>query len=130
MGAVSTAMVWGHWYLTEGTLPAKPMRELSWLLIGILAAQTVVVVANSIIPESITPTPSNPVDGGLLANPMFYFRVGVGLVFAGVLAVLSLHTARIKAMQSATGLLYIAMGAVFTGEVLARGIQFLTAKPV
>lgn len=130
MGAVSTAMVWGHWYLTEGSLPAKPMHELAWMLIGVLGLQTVLLVVNSLIPENVTPTPANPIDGGLLANPMFYFRIGVGLVFAGILAVLSLHTARIKAMQSATGLLYIAMGAVFTGEVLARGIQFLTAKPV
>jgi hypothetical protein len=35
-----------------------------------------------------------------------------------------------KAMQSATGLLYIAMGAVFVGEVLAKGLMFLTGRPV
>jgi hypothetical protein len=34
------------------------------------------------------------------------------------------------AMMSATGLLYIAVGAVLVGEVLARGLLFLTGVPV
>ena len=130
MGAVSTSMVWGHWYLTEGSLPARPLRDLAWILIAALALQTVVLVINAAIPERVTPTPSNPIDGGLFANPMFYFRIGVGLAFAMVLAVLALRTAMMRSMQSATGLLYICMGAVFTGEVLARGLQFVTAHPV
>ena len=33
-------------------------------------------------------------------------------------------------MMSATGLLYIAVGAVFVGEVLARGLLFVTGAPV
>ena len=61
---------------------------------------------------------------------MFYFRIGVGLAFSMILAVLALRTAMMRSMQSATGLLYICMGAVFTGEVLARGLQFVTAHPV
>jgi hypothetical protein len=32
--------------------------------------------------------------------------------------------------MSETGLLYIAVGAVFVGEVLARGLMFVTASPV
>lgn len=130
MGSVSTAMTWGHWYLTEGSLPHKPMRDLAWVFFGSLALQTVVLVVNAAAPERITPVPSNPIEVGLIANPAFFFRVGVGIVFASVLAVMAIRTARIGSMQSTTGLLYIAMGAVFTGEVLAKGLQFLTAKPV
>lgn len=130
MGSVSTAMTWGHWYLTEGSLPHKPMRDLAWVFFGSLGLQTVVLVINAIAPERITPAPSSPIDVGLLANPAFFFRVAVGIVFAFVLAVMAIRTARIGSMQSTTGLLYIAMGAVFTGEVLAKGLQFLTAKPV
>ena len=130
MGAVSTSMTWGHWYLTEGALPGRPLRELAWILIVALLAQVVLLALNAAIPERVTPAPANPVEGGLLANPLFWFRIGVGLAFALVLAVLALQTARIRSMQSATGLLYICMGAVFTGEVLARGVQFLTAHPI
>jgi hypothetical protein len=130
MGAVSVGMVWGHWYLTEGSLPAWPLRDLDWTLIGALAFQAVVLLINLAVPVRETPTPENPVDVGILANPAFYLRVGVGIVFPVILAVLSLKTTKMRAMQSATGLLYICMGAVFAGEVLAKGLMFLTAKPV
>ena len=51
-------------------------------------------------------------------------------MFPVILAVMSFKTTQIKAMQSATGLLYIAMGAVFCGEVLAKGLMFLTGRPL
>lgn len=130
LGAVSVSMVWGHWYLTEGSLPAWPLRDLAWMLIGALVFQTAVVLLNMLAPVRITPTPSSPVDVGIFENPAFYLRVGVGIVFPIILAVLSLRTLPLRAMQSATGLLYICMGAVFAGEVLAKGLMFLTGKPV
>ena len=130
LGAVSVSMVWGHWYLTEGSLPAWPLRDLAWMLIGALVFQTAVVLLNMLAPARITPTPSSPVDVGIFENPAFYLRVGVGIVFPIILAVLSLRTLPLRAMQSATGLLYICMGAVFAGEVLAKGLMFLTGKPV
>lgn len=130
LGAVSVSMVWGHWYLTEGSLPAWPLRDLAWVLIGALVFQVVVVLLNVILPERLTPAPASPVDVGIFGNPAFYLRVGVGIVFPIILAVLSLRTLPLRAMQSATGLLYICMGAVFAGEVLAKGLMFLTGKPV
>lgn len=130
MGAVSVSMVWGHWYLTEGSLPAWPLRDLAWILIGALALQVLVVAVNLVVPVRETPTPANPVNVSLLANPMLYLRIGVGIVFPVILAVMSLKTTQIKAMQSATGLLYICMCAVFAGEVLGKGLMFLTGKPV
>jgi hypothetical protein len=130
MGAVSVAMVWGHWYLTEGSLPGWPLRDLVWILLGALVFQAVIVAINLVVPVRETPSPANPVDVSLLANPVLYLRVGVGTVFAVVLAILSLRTTKIQSMQSTTGLLYVAMGAVFTGEVLAKGLMFITARPV
>jgi hypothetical protein len=82
------------------------------------------------VPVRITPTPANPLTLPLAEAPAFWLRVGVGLVFPVILGGMALQTAREQAMQSATGLLYIAMGAVFAGEVLARGLMFLTAKPI
>ncbi len=130
MGAVSVSMVWGHWYLTEGSLPAWPLRDLAWALIGALAFQTVVLLLNIVIPVRVEPTPSNQLDVGLFGNPALYLRIGVGLIFPVILAVLSLKTTQMKAMQSATGLLYICMGAVFAGEVLGKGLMFLTGRPL
>ncbi len=130
MGAVTVAMVWGHWYLTEGALPAWPLRELALITIAVLLFQTLVVAVNLALPVRETPTPASPIDASLFANPAFYLRVGVGLIFPLILAVLAFSTTRIRAMQSATGLFYIAMGAVFAGEVLSKGLMFVTGKPI
>lgn len=130
MGAVSVSMVWGHWYLTEGSLPSWPLRDLAWVLIAALVFQAVVVGVNLFVPVRQAPTPSNPVDVSLALNPALYLRLGVGIVFPAILAVLSLKTTQLRAMQSATGLLYICMGAVFAGEVLGKGLMFLTGKPI
>jgi hypothetical protein len=130
LGAVSVSMVWGHWYLTEGALPAWPLRDLDYVLLGALVFQVVVLAINLAVPVRETPTPATAVDVGIFGNPALYLRIGVGLVFPLILGVLSLKTTQIKAMQSATGLLYIAMGAVFVGEVLAKGLMFLTGRPV
>ena len=92
--------------------------------------QVAVLAVNLFIPVRETPTPSNPIDVSIFANPALYLRIGVGLVFPIILGVLSYKTTQMKAMQSATGLLYIAMGAVFCGEVLAKGLLFLTGKPL
>lgn len=130
MGAVSVSMVWGHWYLTEGALPSWPLRDLAWILIGAVVFQAAVVLLNLVIPERETPTPGNPLSVGIFGNPAFWLRIAVGLVFPAVLAIMALRTTAIRAMQSATGLLYIAMGAVFAGEVLGKGLMFLTGKPI
>lgn len=130
MGAVSVAMVWGHWYLTEGALPAWPLRDLAIILLVALGFQVVVLVINLAVPVNEKPTPANPVDVGIFANPVLYLRIGVGLIFPIILGVLSFRTTQLKAMQSATGLLYIAMGAVFVGEVLGKGLMFLTGRPL
>ena len=130
LGAVSVAMVWGHWYLTEGSLPAWPLRDLAVILLAALGFQVVVLVINLAVPVGETPTPANPVDVGIFANPVLYLRIGVGLIFPIILGILSFRTTQLKAMQSATGLLYIAMGAVFVGEVLGKGLMFLTGRPL
>jgi hypothetical protein len=130
LGAVSVSMVWGHWYLTEGKLPAWPLRDLDVILLAALGFQVIVLAINLFVPVRETPTPATGPDVGIFANPALYLRIGVGLVFPIILGVLSYKTTQMKAMQSATGLLYIAMGAVFVGEVLAKGLMFLTGRPV
>ena len=54
----------------------------------------------------------------------------MGLSFPAVLAWLAFRAAAIRGMMAATGLLYIAVGAVLTGEVLARGLLFATGAAV
>jgi hypothetical protein len=125
LGGANMAMMWGHWYLTSGRLPKEPMEQMSLVVLGAILLQALVVVLGVLLPPRAVPL-SEGFGVGLGQNPAFWLRVGVGLVFPALLAVLAWRAAQIRGMMSATGLLYIALGAVLAGEVLARGLLFST----
>lgn len=130
LGLVSEAMVLGHWYLISPKLPGRPLQELTFLLLAVLAVQGALLVVNAAIPAREVPESAALLAGNLGSNPAFWLRVGVGLLFPLALAYMAWQSSREQSMMSATGLLYIAVGAVFVGEVLARGLLFVTAAPV
>ena len=66
----------------------------------------------------------------LASNPGVWLRVGIGLVFPVLLAFMAYKSSTEHSMMSATGLLYIAVGAVLAGEALGRGLLFVTGAPV
>jgi hypothetical protein len=130
LGAVSLGMILGHWYLVTPRLPEQPLNRLTLLLLAALAVQTVLVVINLAIPASYVPAAVENPEIGLAQNPVFWLRLGVGLIFPLALAYMAWQSSIIRSMMSATGLLYIAMGGVLAGEVLARGLLFTTARPL
>jgi hypothetical protein len=136
VGAVTIAMTLGHWYLVTPRLPRQPLEELTLLMIAAIALQAVLLVVNATISPRETPEATAFLGGtDLGTNPAFWLRIAIGLVFAGALGVMAYvssrgYPANENAMMSATGLLYIAVAAVIVGQVLARGLLFLTASPV
>ncbi len=130
LGFVNESMVLGHWYLVSPKLPGKPLQELTFLLLVAVALQVALVILNAAIPVRDAPGSSAVLAGSLGSNPAFWLRVGVGLVFPLALAYMAWQSSKENAMMSATGLLYIAVGAVLVGELLARGILFVTGAPV
>ncbi|MEX1253966.1 MAG: hypothetical protein WEE64_06460 [Dehalococcoidia bacterium] len=130
LGLVTEAMVLGHWYLVSPKLPGRPLQELTFLLLAVLCLQAVVLIVNASIPAREAPDSAALLAGTLGSNPAFWLRVGVGLIFPIALAYMAWRSSKENAMMSATGLLYIAVGAVFVGELLARGLLFVTAAPV
>lgn len=130
LGLASEAMILGHWYLVSPRLPGRPLQELTFLLLAVLAVQVVLLIVNASIPAREVPESAALLAGSLASNPAFWLRVGAGLLFPLVLAYMAWQSSLERAMMSATGLLYIAVGAVFVGEVLARGLLFVTAAPV
>jgi hypothetical protein len=130
LGLVSEAMVLGHWYLISPKLPGRPLQELTFLLLAVLCLQALLLIVNAAIPARETPDSTALLAGSLASNPAFWLRVGVGLLFPIALAYMAWQSSKENAMMSATGLLYIAVGAVFVGELLARGLLFVTAAPV
>jgi hypothetical protein len=126
LGIVNMAMSLGHWYLVTPRLPEAPIRELTFALMAVLVVEAVVVAVNVAAPGG------TPIESGLSMgeNPAFWLRVGVGLVFPLVLGYLAWRSSAERAMMSATGLLYIAVGAMLAGETLALGLLLATGVPV
>lgn len=129
LGGALMAMMWGHWYLTSGRLPKEPMEQMSIVVLIALAAQAVFVIVGSVAPPAEVPL-SDSLGISLVENPAYWLRVLVGLIFPIGVTWLAFRAARIRGMMSATGLLYIALGAVLAGEVLARGLLFSTGQAV
>jgi hypothetical protein len=130
MGVFMVAMIWGHWYLVNPKLEEGPLIELTTIAMGVIAIEFVTTAINAIIPVG---TPFN--SDALLAvdlpsNPGFWLRIGIGIVFPAALAFMAYKSSQEKSMMSATGLLYIAVGAILAGEALGRGLLFVTGAPV
>jgi hypothetical protein len=125
LGGALMAMSWGHWYLTNSGLPKEPLEQMSLLVLVAVLASAALTLLGSLLPARAHPLASG-VDVALAANPAFWLRVGVGLVFPALLAMLAWRAASVRGMMSATGLLYVALGAVLAGELMARGLLFTT----
>lgn len=130
LGTVSLSMVLGHWYLVNPRLSEKPLNELTLALLAALVVQVAVVALNTALPVREVPASQVGFETSTAASPLFWLRVGVGLIFPLILGYMAWQSSRLRGMMSATGLLYIAMGAVLAGEALARGMLFATAAPL
>jgi hypothetical protein len=130
LGAVTIAMIWGHWYLVNPRLPAEPMNEMALITLGAIVVQLAITTINAAIPVGQEVATDALLAIDLPQNPAFWLRIGVGLIFPAALAFMAYKSSQEGAMMSATGLLYIAVGAVLAGEAVGRGLLFVTAAPV
>jgi hypothetical protein len=123
LGGVWAAMVLGHWYLVTPRLPEAPLVRLSrWLAIA-LAVQLALFVAWIALGAGPAGTPAF----AALVGPWALFvwlRLLVGLVFPLIVSWAAVQTARSRSMESATGLLYINVGTIAAGTILAAGLYF------
>ena len=123
LGGVWAAMVLGHWYLVTPRLPEGPLVRLSrWLAIT-LAVQLGLFVAWVALGAGPAGTPAF----AALVGPWALFvwlRLLVGLVFPLIVSWAAVQTARTRSMESATGLLYINVGTIAAGTILAAGLYF------
>ena len=126
VGGVTMGMVLGHWYLVTPRLPEQPLREMIFVLLVAMAIQALLIIPALALPRD---TIANAVETPILENPFFWMRVAGGLAFPMLLTWMAYDSSGVRAMQSATGLLYIAMALVLSGEVLAKGLLFVSAVP-
>ena len=122
-GGVFAAMILGHWYLVTPKLAEAPLILLARVLFGLVVAQVVLFwawVATGAGPADVAPFAA-------LVGPWALFvwlRLIVGLVFPLIVSWAAVQTARSRSMESATGLLYINVGSIAAGTILAAGLYF------
>lgn len=123
LGGVWAAMILGHWYLVTPKLPEAPLVRFARWLGAALALQLVLFVVWLGVGAGPAGTPAF---AGLV-GPWALFvwlRLVVGLVFPLVVSWAAVQTARSRSMESATGLLYINVGTIAAGTILAAGLYF------
>lgn len=122
-GGVFAAMILGHWYLVTPKLPEAPLVLLARVLTAVIAAQ----VALSLVWIAVAAGPADGAPFGALTGEWALFvwlRLIVGLAFPLIVSVAAVKTARTRSMESATGLLYINVGTIASGTILAAGLYF------
>lgn len=125
LGAALTALLLGHWYLVTPLLSAQSLRRVTEILLVGLALQTLLVIGAFIPPLGGTVVAQRVT---LLLSTygfVFWFRVVVGLAFPIVLGILTWRACGARAMQTATGLLYIVLGCVIAGETASKVLLVL-----
>lgn len=128
LGAVTTGMLIGHWYLVDPGMEIEPFRRCYrffvralWAEIAVLAAiggALVVGWGGGRAPEAVA-------DHALLLG----LRVLLGPFAALMIAVLIGRVLAIPQTMAATGLFYVATLAVLVGEFLGRYFTFRTGLP-
>lgn len=122
-GGVFAAMILGHWYLVTPKLPEAPLILIARLLLAVMAIQVALFVAW----VAIGAGPAGTAPFGALTGEWALFvwlRLIVGLIFPLVVSWAAVQTARTRSMESATGLLYINVGTIAAGTILAAGLYF------
>ena len=123
LGGVWASMILGHWYLVTPKLPELPLvrfsRWLGWALVVQLVLFGLWI--------GLGAGPSGSPAFAALFGPWALFvwlRLLVGLVFPIIVSWAAVQTARTRSMESATGLLYINVGTIAAGTILAAGLYF------
>jgi hypothetical protein len=122
-GGVWAAMILGHWYLVTPRLPEAPLVRFARLLGVVVAVQLVLFLAWTATGAGPSGRPGFEALVGSWAL-FVWLRLIVGLAMPLVVTWAALQTARTRSMESATGLLYIDVGLIAAGTILAAGLYF------
>ena len=116
-GAVSDAMLLGHWYLVQPGLRRAPLVQLVRWSMVVWVAETVVLLW----PTGVASILSGTVDdgfGGLLGWYWVMCAAGSAVLLGATEAALRIR--RYAAVMAGTGLLYLAIMTVFGMDLIAR----------
>jgi hypothetical protein len=119
LGAVSDAMLLGHWYLVQPGLPRAPLLELvRWT--GWLWVPEVLLL---LVPTGMVSVLDGSIDDGY--NGMlgwFWLACAVTTIGLVVVTRAALRERQYSAVMAATGLLYLAILTAFGTDLVARAL--------
>ena len=124
LGAATTGMLLGHWYLVTPALTNRPLlRVIAILLVGLVLQAIVFPLALAGLGRQ-TGSPFS----ALGLSPVLSVLWALGAVILPLIAsALALATCRIRSFMSTTGLLYLAMIALLPGQLLGQLLFFVVA---
>ncbi len=119
LGAVTDAMLLGHWYLVQPGLGRGPLLEQ----VRLLTALWPVEVGLLLVPTGMLSVLSGTLDdgyNGLLG--WFWLACALGTIALCAVTRAALHERSYSAVMAATGLLYLAIVTTFGTDLVARAV--------
>ena len=132
LGAAAAAMILGHWYLIVLDLPILALRRLTVLLIVALALRALVVGFALAGPVHAGFEAAGRVAAGLWSPDGVFVWMRLLFGIAGPFSLLWFiwKTVEIRSTQSATGILYVQLFLVMSGELLAKYLRVAAGLPL
>jgi hypothetical protein len=125
LGAATTGMLLGHWYLVTPALTNRPLLRAIGLLLASLILQAI------LFPLTLRGLAhgSGSLTHPLSLSPVLSVLWALGAVLLPLLAAgLALPTCRLRSFMSTTGLLYLAMIVILPGQLLGQLLFFVAAS--
>jgi hypothetical protein len=131
LGAAFSAMVLGHWYLVVLDLPIVALRRLTVLLAAGLVARAV-MVGIALVAVAGAHEAAAAVAAGRWDNDGVFVWMRLLFGIAGPLSLIGFvwKTVEIRSTQSATGILYVQLFLVMSGELLATYLRVSAGYPL
>ena len=123
LGSALTGLSLGHWYLVSPTLAVQPLIRVTFLCIGAVVTQMLLLPLLLFGPGADQSQVQR-----LFSDDAIFFGVRIifGILVPLAASVMTWRTARIRSLDSATGLLYIVAALILAGEITARTLFFQT----
>jgi hypothetical protein len=119
-GGSLAALVLGHWYLVTPRISTRPLVLLTRALAMVVLVQLLLFAVWALFGGGPGQAAFESLTGS--AALFGWLRLLVSLVFPLVLIVMARRTAQTRSMESATGLLYIAIAAIAAGTIGAAAL--------
>lgn len=119
LGAVSDAMLLGHWYLVQPGMPRKLLNELTTAVLWTWPLEVVVLL----LPTGMVSVLNGTIDDGWDGVLGWFWLAST--VLTGVLTVVTraaLKERSYSAVMAATGLMYLAILTAFCQDIVARAL--------